>query len=321
MSVSRKTLESGNVLRTLIQIYKNNESENTLYGVLRCLRDSTLLVPCKAQISDRDVKQFLNSDVGSKIKIADEIKMTPDIIRSGDTYFLPAFTSIECMGEDYGSRFSTIEKDIFDIMSMADSYQKTIGIIIDPFTNPFVVYKEIFDYIASIPSELESASQNKFTFFWHEYEENGYLSNWWCSDNWFVIDDFRYSCVEQYIMAKEAKMFHDSYCYTQILKASSPKECKELGRKVSRFDERKWNAVRYNILLEGLRAKFGQNEKLKNYLLSTGDTIIAEASPYDSIFGIGITADKAKNISPDKWRGENLLGKALMQVRNELKAK
>ena len=68
----------------------------------------------------------------------------------------------------------------------------------------------------------------------------------------------------------------------------------------------------------GLSAKFGQNEKLKAALLATGNAILAEASPYDDIFGIKLSADAAKQSSPKNWPGRNLLGKALMEVRTEL---
>ena len=156
----------------------------------------------------------------------------------------------------------------------------------------------------------------KYLFFWHEYEENGCFSNWYESP--FVIDDFCYSHVEQYIMAQKAKLFHDPRAYTAILKADSPKECKRIGKTVTPFDDTAWDNVRYDILKAGLRAKFTQNEDLKHKLLSTGQSILAEASPYDSIFGIGLAADVACDISPSEWPGRNLLGKALMEIRIEL---
>lgn len=156
-------------------------------------------------------------------------------------------------------------------------------------------------------------------FFWHEYEENGYLSNWFKSE--FVIDDFCYQHVEQYIMAQKAKIFHDSKCYTAILKTDSPDECKRIGRKVANFNEEIWEQNRYRVLKEGVYAKFSQNEGLRNALLGTGNSIIAEASPYDSIFGIKLSEEEAKKVKPEQWPGANLLGIALMEVREELGGK
>lgn len=153
-------------------------------------------------------------------------------------------------------------------------------------------------------------------FFWHEYKTNGYLSNWYKCE--FVIDGLCYRHVEQYLMAQKAKLFHDARCYTAILKTDSAAECKRIGRKVTPFDGATWEANRYKILKEGVMAKFSQNEALKKELLATGNCIIAEASPYDSIYGIKLSADDARDIPPEQWPGRNLLGKVLMEVRAEL---
>ncbi len=151
-------------------------------------------------------------------------------------------------------------------------------------------------------------------FFWHEYEENGCFSNWYeCP---FVIDDFKYLHVEQYLMAQKAKLFHDADRYTAILKATTPDECKKLGRAVTPFDSSEWVKVRYSVLRKGVSAKFSQNKKLKEALLATGNAVLAEASPYDDIYGIKLTAEAALDIPPEKWLGRNLLGSALMDVRH-----
>lgn len=154
--------------------------------------------------------------------------------------------------------------------------------------------------------------------FWHEYEEKGYFSNWYPSP--FVVDDVCYNHVEQYLMAQKAKLFHDVESYAAILKAHTPKECKALGRNVDPFHAETWAKVRYEVLKAGVRAKFNQNEGLKQLLLATGNCVIAEASPLDDLYGIGISAEVAKDVSPDDWSGENLLGKALMEIRDELKS-
>lgn len=65
--------------------------------------------------------------------------------------------------------------------------------------------------------------------------------------------------------------------------------------------------------------KFSQNEKLKEFLLSTDNKIIVEASPYDAIWGIGMLETDRDAQNPLLWKGENLLGFALMEVRNELR--
>ena len=155
-------------------------------------------------------------------------------------------------------------------------------------------------------------------FFWKDHEENGWLSNWYPSP--FVLDDFRYDHVEQYLMAQKARLFHDAENYTAILKTDSPKVCKELGRKVANYDGVVWEQRRGEVLKTALRAKFTQNEDLKQALLATGNSILAEASPRDGIYGIRLTAEDAASLAPEKWPGQNLLGKALMEIREELRS-
>lgn len=161
----------------------------------------------------------------------------------------------------------------------------------------------------------EENKQPQFRFFWLDNEENGELSNWYPRK--FVIDDFQYLHVEQYIMAQKAKLFHDAESYTKILRATTPKECKALGKNVVPFDAAKWDLVKYEIGKTANRAKYMQNPDLMDFLLSTGDAVLAEASPYDRIWGIGLDAETAGKTEQDQWPGENLLGTLLMELRSE----
>lgn len=161
----------------------------------------------------------------------------------------------------------------------------------------------------------EPKKNPEYVFFWLDNEKYGEFSNWYQRE--FVIDDFRYFCVEQYMMAQKAKLFHDSVRYTAILRANSPKDCKALGKQVTPFDVKVWDAVKYDIVKTGNKAKFEQNPDLMNLLLSTGDRIMAEASPKDKIWGIALDAETAKHINPEAWPGQNLLGKILMELKAE----
>ena len=80
-----------------------------------------------------------------------------------------------------------------------------------------------------------------------------------------------------------------------------------------------WDKMKYKIVLDGNLLKFSQNEELKQFLLSTGDKILVEASPYDKVWGIGMLAENFECINPGAWNGENLLGFALMEVRDILR--
>ena len=122
--------------------------------------------------------------------------------------------------------------------------------------------------------------------------------------------------VEQFMMYCKATRFGDIEIAHKIMNETNPKELKALGRKVKGYDDKIWSKFRYAIVLRGLNAKFGQNEDLMKYLLQTGTKLLAEASPYDNIWGIGLAPNDPKTQDPMKWNGLNLLGKGLVEVRN-----
>jgi len=127
-----------------------------------------------------------------------------------------------------------------------------------------------------------------------------------------------YRNMEQYMMAHKAMLFGDDVMLSMIMASNNPFEIKRFGRQVKGFDETVWRENRSQIVYQGNLFKFTQNEMLKNILLDSGDTIIVEASPTDRIWGIGLSAEKAKIIPFDKWPGLNLLGKALIRVRDTI---
>lgn len=157
----------------------------------------------------------------------------------------------------------------------------------------------------------------EFTFFWRPWkEENGFLSNWYTSP--FTVEDINYSCVEQYIMRGKAVLFEDDEIEREIMSTNNPRKHKTLGKMVEGFDNDMWDKHKEDVLYKALYAKFSQNNNLKQQLLDTKDTIIAEASPYDNVYGIGMASTSSMARDPKKWKGENLLGKTLMKVREEL---
>lgn len=167
----------------------------------------------------------------------------------------------------------------------------------------YELYKWAYDYLVG---------DGEYIFFFKEDEENGFLSNWYMSD--FNENGFVYHSVEQYIMASKAKLFNDAEYHTAIMKAETPKDCKELGRKVRNFESDIWDENKEKVLLDGLYLKFTQDYYLQYKLMKLADYKFVEASPYDRIYGIGLSADQARNTEPEKWPGENLLGKALKKT-------
>ncbi|MCI8372140.1 MAG: NADAR family protein [Lachnospiraceae bacterium] len=171
--------------------------------------------------------------------------------------------------------------------------------------------------------EISQGRLYEYSLFWgHQTSKDGSisqscLSQWWMADFWSAAQT--YCCMEQYMMEQKAELFQDEEIRQQILESSSPKQIKALGRKVQGFDQNVWDRAKYSIVLNGNWCKFSQNPNLRDFLLSTGDCILAEASPYDAIWGIRLSSDAPEAKNPWKWRGQNLLGFALMEVRDELR--
>lgn len=152
---------------------------------------------------------------------------------------------------------------------------------------------------------------DKFIFFW-----GGTFSQWQLSP--FIIDGVEYNCCEQYMMAKKAILFKDYVSWSEIMETKGPKEQKAIGRKIKNFDKDKWETVCREIVYEANYAKFTQNPLMKSELLRTGDREIVEASPLDTIWGIGMGVNDPDILDKSKWKGTNWLGEAIMRVRETL---
>jgi hypothetical protein len=96
-----------------------------------------------------------------------------------------------------------------------------------------------------------------------------------------------------------------------------PQDAKGIGRQIRNYNDRIWSAKRYHAMVQVLEAKF-EDPELKEILLATGDRIIVEASPYDRIWGVGLS-EEDDDLYKGNWKGQNLLGKALMEVREKLR--
>lgn len=154
-------------------------------------------------------------------------------------------------------------------------------------------------------------------FFHNPSEENGIYSNWYLSD--FTVGGILYSSMEQYMMYQKALLFQDQDIANQILDISDVARIKALGRAVRNYNDIVWAGLRQLVVYKGLLAKFSQNPGLKNVLLSTGDQVMAECAVKDTIWGIGLSMRDERRFDMAQWRGQNLLGFSLMEVRNCLK--
>jgi ribA/ribD-fused uncharacterized protein len=167
-----------------------------------------------------------------------------------------------------------------------------------------------------------AGARPKWLMFWGHRPRSdgrvgaGALSQWWPAP--FTVDDVRYRTAEHWMMAAKARLFGDEAALPPILAARTPAEAKNLGRLVRGFDEQRWSAARFELVVTGNTAKFGQDQALREYLLGTRARVLVEASPVDRVWGIGLDAADDRARQPRQWPGLNLLGFALMEARDRL---
>ena len=152
--------------------------------------------------------------------------------------------------------------------------------------------------------------------FHNPEEENGYLSNWYEAE--FTVDHVKFSSMEQYMMYQKAMTFQDQMVVKEILQTKDAAKIKQSGRQVTNYNDHIWNGIRQIVVYEGLVAKFSQNEELKKQLKETKTAILAECAVKDRIWGIGLSMKDPKRFDITQWKGQNLLGYTLMEVRNRL---
>jgi hypothetical protein len=169
---------------------------------------------------------------------------------------------------------------------------------------------------------IRDGGQPKYLLFWgHQPASDGgvgkgCLSQWWPAA--FTVDGVHYPSAEHYMMAAKARLSGDAEAEAKILATPHPGTAKALGRQVRGFDEQRWAGHRFNVVIAGNMAKFGQHPQLRDFLAGTGTRVLVEASPQDRVWGIGLAADDERAASPARWPGLNLLGFALMEVRQQL---
>ncbi|MBL7770039.1 MAG: NADAR family protein [Flavipsychrobacter sp.] len=171
-----------------------------------------------------------------------------------------------------------------------------------------------------LTEKFERGEELKFLYFWGHTNNNNSSIDKSCFSQWypspFTVDGIIYKTAEHWMMAHKALLFGDTTSFEKIINCESPKEAKDLGRLVNGYDDQVWNENRFEIVKLGNINKFNQHPALANYLLETGNQIIVEASPVDTVWGIGLTASSKDIDNIYAWRGLNLLGFVLMEVRD-----
>ena len=176
---------------------------------------------------------------------------------------------------------------------------------------------------AELLAAIKESPQPSYVFFWgHRPRDDGQpgvscFSQWWEGAP-FTAEGELYATAEHWMMAEKARLFADREALGAIISSADPSEAKRLGRGVRGFDRERWGEVRFEAVVRGNLAKFSQHPCLAAALLETRGGVLVEASPLDPIWGIGLAADDPDASKPEAWRGQNLLGFALMEVRSQL---
>lgn len=155
---------------------------------------------------------------------------------------------------------------------------------------------------------------DKYVLFWGSIFSN------FANTPYVSYDGINFFCTEQEFMYRKAMLFEDEETANRILKSKDPKEIKKLGRLVKNYDDVVWDAVRYEAMYSACRSKFTKNKEAKKALLSHPGKTFVEASPFDTIWGIGLSEVDCSATDPAQWRGKNLLGQILTRLRDELQS-
>jgi ribA/ribD-fused uncharacterized protein len=183
---------------------------------------------------------------------------------------------------------------------------------------------EKIDSWEALVREVRAGARIKYLYFWgHRPRSDGQvgascLSQWWPSP--FTVDGVTYATAEHWMMAGKARLFGDAEAEKKALAAGHPSQAKKAGRLVRGFDEATWERERFRLVVEGSVHKFAAHPELRRFLLNTGERVLVEASPVDRVWGIGLAADDEAASDPERWRGPNLLGFALMEARDRLRS-
>jgi len=171
---------------------------------------------------------------------------------------------------------------------------------------------------------IREGKKPTYFFFWgHQPEKDGKigkscLSPWWPAS--FTVDGLTYPSAEHFMMAEKARLFGDSATQEKIIAAASPSTAKQLSREIQGFDQKTWNKAKFEVVVCGNLHKFGQDKQLRTFLLSTAPRVLVGTTAVDSLWGIGLASTDVRTRHPEEWKGQNLLGFALMEARQRLAA-
>lgn len=169
---------------------------------------------------------------------------------------------------------------------------------------------------------LQAGEPLDYIFFWGPQPKDPAVLDASCLSQWFArpftVDGATFPTAEHFMMSRKARLFRDAEAEARIMAAATPTEARQEGRTVRGFSEETWVKHRSDIVRAGNVAKFGEHADLRAFLLGTAPKVLVEASPSDAIWGIGLGQSSPEIRDPMRWRGQNLLGFILMDVREAL---
>ncbi len=157
-------------------------------------------------------------------------------------------------------------------------------------------------------------AEERFTFF---ADSSSPFSQWYL-DAPFTKFGITFPSAENFMMWRKGQVFGAPQAMLDELASASPRDARALGRRVPGFSNKVWLAVARPLVAEGNYAKFTQHPALLEALFATAGTTLVEAAHWDSIWGIGLSADDARALSRSTWLGTNWLGEVLTDVRDTL---
>lgn len=220
------------------------------------------------------------------------------------------------VSEDYPQEITSRRQRLRPIMQAAIRSGSRATISVDRLLIDGALYT--VDTLYKLPDHLKPETlsvqkEGNYTFF---FGRDCPLSNFYSSP--FFYNGYHYNCGEQYLQHQKAKAFGDEVTAGKIMTTENPQVQKSLGKQVVGFNKKEWTDAAPQLIQPGIAQKFAQNEKLKDVLLKTGDTILVECSASDHFWGIGLSMKDKQRADVNSWQGANHMGKILTEVRSSL---
>lgn len=219
------------------------------------------------------------------------------------------------ISEDYPVEIKKRRDILVPIMRAAVFQKKMATVSYDRLIIDSKVYT--CDTLDTLPDCLrpEEAATRRTETHTGFFSKNSPLSNFYkCT----FKDDTgtTFSSSEQYYQYNKATFHGDQKTAQDILAEDDPGSCKYLGGQVHIVDQKVWEENCVKIMQDGCMHKFSQNASLRDFLISTQDTVIIEANPKDDWWSVGLSLTNENLFNPTAWKGKNNLGKVLRRIRD-----